>query len=73
MELKPCPFCGGRAFIDIAHGGNLTYVGKDGQDIRTPALFNIVCGSCWARSYRYETWALAVKSWNRRTDDVVSD
>ena len=73
-ELKPCPFCGGRAELrDVSHG-----IGKE--------QFAVVCNECGAssrarkpygnykRSYyretaRIEAQAYTAKEWNRRVSE----
>ena len=55
-ELKPCPFCGGKAEILTAesmHGGY---------------LFGIMCNDCRSRGDVYETEAEAIAAWNTRAE-----
>lgn len=53
VELKPCPFCGGKAKIF--------------QDDRF-CFFKVRCVKCYAESSYIEDKNLAVKAWNRRTN-----
>lgn len=60
-ELKPCPFCGGKAFVEHDHEGiGASYVR---------------CAKCGVKSIRfYKSFAhasddKAVEFWNRRDDD----
>ena len=62
-KLKPCPFCGGEALLDV--------------DYQTPfgniQLFYVICRSCLAKSRKETRKDIAVEIWNRRTevkDDV---
>lgn len=56
-ELKPCPFCGGKASIIT-----------DDRDSKTP-MFAAMCNNCYMQS----SWCHAQKEvgiwWNRRADD----
>lgn len=54
-ELKPCPFCGGKAEVVksmIAGGG-----------------FFIICHDCEIRTFDFLRPETAVKRWNRRADN----
>lgn len=61
IELKPCPFCGGKARLIAHHGGGIF----------------VFCSKCRARTdlhcdaMEYETHAVAnaIKAWNRRCGD----
>ena len=56
-ELKPCPFCGGEALIDI-YGAEGTY--------------KVICDDCGSTGgTRYEE-AEAIKAWNSRADKIVT-
>ena len=57
-ELKPCPFCGGKAFVSA----RLPYFG--GQ--KTVA---VVCENCNASSKNKVKEKDAIESWNRRADN----
>jgi Lar family restriction alleviation protein len=53
IELKPCPFCGGKARL---YNGN-----HDG--------FGVCCTKCSAKVYGYMTTGGASRAWNRRAND----
>ena len=56
-ELKPCPFCGGRAFID--------------RFMQPKEEYRIMCTNCSARFGRYAglNKKEAIEAWNRRAED----
>lgn len=58
-ELKPCPFCGGKANIDY---GNGIY-----------EIFYVFCEKCKTRNPNRLTREEAIKLWNRRTTDEQAD
>nr|DAO05031.1 MAG TPA: restriction alleviation protein [Bacteriophage sp.] len=68
-ELKPCPFCGGKA--------SLNYERIPGEDKGFWA--QVICNVCHGRSGG--TWAgsyntaerIEVKAWNRRANDVINN
>ena len=58
-ELKPCPFCGGKPFVqETAH-----------------SWCNVICDKCGAmtkcvlNSADYSSKNLAIEAWNRRAED----
>lgn len=55
MELKPCPFCGGRAFI--AENEELEF------------LPWVICSDCGCETNCFRTVEEAIKAWNRRTNE----
>ena len=55
MELKPCPFCGGSAFIPKSDSGDL--------------LPWVACIECGVETDCYETVEKAIEAWNRRMQD----
>lgn len=60
-ELKPCPFCGGRAkfeYVDDQFKDNNVFV---------------VCGSCKTSSAIHSTKRDAIAAWNRRTERKVEE
>lgn len=54
-ELKPCPFCGGKANIDC---GNGIY-----------EVYYVFCKKCKTRHPNRLTREDAIKFWNRRADN----
>ena len=60
-ELKPCPFCGGKAEVDTP-----TY--WDGAKGRK--TYAISCKSCRCRTPDYMGLVGAIEAWNRRAEDV---
>lgn len=53
-DLKPCPFCGGKAEMLTAESMNGGY------------LFGIMCNDCRSRGDVYDTEAEAIAAWNSR-------
>lgn len=52
-ELKPCPFCGGEASVDVGDFGGMV----------------CSCEKCFSQGKECETEAEAIKEWNRRVKD----
>ena len=69
MEIKDCPFCGGRGHIDVAHGSNKQYINDRKELTATPMLYHVFCGNCLAKSMDYEKADDAIVAWNRRRGD----
>ena len=56
-ELKPCPFCGGKAFLSAAG-----WKCKDGKD-----RYEVRCARCWTRcGVKALPEAQAIEAWNTR-------
>ena len=53
-DLKPCPFCGGKAFIMSYHSIKDAYC---------------ICKSCKVRMPNSPTRQKAIEAWNRRAED----
>lgn len=68
-ELKPCPFCGGTAHLDFAHGSRQTYADKNGLAASTPVLYMVFCENCSVRTIPCESTKIARDIWNRRVND----
>ncbi len=63
-ELKPCPFCGGKARINK----NSFY--EDKTKGFTDHSYGVECLDCFTQSFQfYKTEEQAVKDWNRRADN----
>ena len=64
VELKPCPFCGGEAYID-----------NNRYEVRNKTLLGITyfvrCSKCQVESFEYHSKADAVKAWNRRANNAI--
>lgn len=60
-ELKPCPFCGGKAKRD----SDFTYAKFTGA-----VLHFIRCEGCGNRSQPELSWDKTIKKWNRRVGDA---
>ena len=56
--LKPCPFCGGEAFI-------FSITPCFGESV----TFAVVCEKCNASSKSKSKEEYAINAWNRRVDD----
>lgn len=56
VELKPCPFCGGEAFM------HEYYYPDFGE------TYYVRCEKCDTESAEYEARATAVMAWNGRTE-----
>ena len=68
MELKPCPFCGGNAHLDFAHGSNQSYLSNNGFAKSTPFLYMVFCEDCYTRTIACENSNTAIQIWNRRAE-----
>lgn len=81
IELKPCPFCGGRmleitSMRDLEECGNFEHESCHCEQYEKPGncgYITIVCnknkGGCGAASGYYVTEGKAVEAWNRRTSN----
>lgn len=65
VKMKPCPFCGGQAHLDFAHGSNQTYIDKNGFVTATPVLYMVYCADCFVRTVPCECANTAMQRWNR--------
>lgn len=53
VKIKPCPFCGGEADVDIGNfGGMVCY-----------------CKQCFSQGKQCNTEEEAIEAWNRRIDN----
>lgn len=71
-EMKPCPFCGGKAVLRVGGGD---YPG--GDEIKQAMVYCTKCGATgqgvqvWLRGQHNSAWVCvvaAVNAWNRRTE-----
>ena len=61
IELKPCPFCGGKALLSHDHAGiGASYVRCEKCGLESIRFL---------RSFEYASDDRAVEFWNRRADD----
>ena len=66
MELKPCPFCGGKPYIEGHHRAFI--------NAQTTRVAFVRCRECEARTQRFSTEVfgrneakeMAIEAWNRR-------
>ena len=58
-ELKPCPFCGGRA---VLNGGEK--ISEGGGD-----YWWVQCHECFASTHGNADRETAIEAWNRRASD----
>ena len=58
-ELKPCPFCGGRAFC------RWTDEGMEKESY----LFYVECDNCYITTTYFYDKEKAIEAWNRRAED----
>lgn len=60
-ELLPCPFCGGKAYLNIDEDKD-PLVRGNGENL----IYSVLCGKCGASTKLHWTSIEAFKSWNRR-------
>ena len=72
-ELKPCPFCGGKPYLETRHRAFIK--------AQTTRVAFVRCTECEARTQRFELQAFghtsyseeankkAIEAWNRRAED----
>lgn len=77
MELKPCPFCGGKPYLETKHRAFI--------NAQTTKVAFVRCTECYARTQRFELQLFgrtsyskeankkAIEAWNRRADDGKVD
>ena len=59
-ELKPCPFCGGRATVKTR------YIGYGSIGLGEHDEYRVVCKECRASNDEYRRESEAIAAWNRR-------
>ena len=57
-KLKPCPFCGGEAFVQ-----------KFRIDGTGRFFISVVCRVCFAQTGHHTKEAYAIEAWNRRVGE----
>lgn len=55
MELKPCPFCGGKAELNV-------------YPFDTRNEYQVECENCFCQTYVYDTEQDAIEAWDRRAE-----
>ena len=70
-ELKPCPFCKGKARLDFGKEGCIAYWKENGFAMDTPILYRVFCESCLCQTGLAENTKTAIKLWNRRAGEDV--
>jgi Lar family restriction alleviation protein len=65
-ELKPCPFCGGKARLDYTNDNkHRPYV-----HCLTGILLKPMCTLSHVDCWQYKTETEAIEAWNRRVNEV---
>lgn len=59
--LKPCPFCGGEAELQVEE-----------LDINS-LLGCVMCMECYATGAEKDNWSDAITSWNTRADPIRNE
>ena len=74
MQLKPCPFCGGKPYLETNHRAFIK--------AKTTKVAFVRCRVCNARTQRFELGEFgctshssaanekAIEAWNRRSEDA---
>ena len=70
-ELKPCPFCGGKAKVKVCDGAGAICadIGTDVLCGRKMTHCLIWCERCRAKTQAYLTRRGVFNAWNRRTTE----
>lgn len=68
IKLNPCPFCGGEAILKSESCFIPTYYDPDGSNAEI--VYWIRCVKCGAQTRIFKVEQNAVKTWNRRTQNV---
>ena len=72
-ELKPCPFCGGKAKVKVCDGSGAYYtdIGTEMFCGRKMTHCLVQCERCRIRTQSYLTRRGVFNAWNRRADNEV--
>ena len=65
VELKLCPFCGGRASINFDSEAIIDSQGRHWA-------YNVVCDKCCAASGLAYSIEMVIELWNRRVDNDLA-
>lgn len=70
-ELKPCPFCGGKAKVKVCDSSGAYYadIGTEMLHGRQMTHCLIHCEKCRVRTQTYLTRSGVFNAWNRRADN----
>lgn len=70
-ELKPCPFCDGKAKVKVCDGAGCFYtdIGTEMYLGRKMTHCLIRCEKCGVKTKAYLTRRGVFNAWNRRSDD----
>lgn len=69
-ELRPCPFCGKRASLNLSKDGGKQYFDEDGYVQYTDFIYLVSCEFCFTKTGNYARTADAIAAWNRRANEV---
>lgn len=64
-ELKPCPFCGGIAFVEHWELSSP----DEGWDDERYDMYYITCSECESTTDEYRSKEEAIEAWNRRAEE----
>lgn len=68
--LKSCPFCGGEAHLDFAHGSSQLCADENETINVTPCLYMVFCGRCNCKTVSCLSPETAMSFWNRRAEET---
>lgn len=68
-DLKPCPFCNGKASLSATHNDKF-YIDKQLKISGGNIYFHVQCNNCLVSTFEYEESKSAVIAWNRRVNNA---